>query len=93
MSKSRQTASMPAFASEIEERPEKPERVLATRGADRNRAGKRKEVMSVRLRPSHAARLRQLAKARRMGHVTLLRRVVEEWIEQAPKPARGRSTG
>ena len=53
----------------------------------------RKEVMSVRLRPSHASRLRQLAKARGMGHVTLLRRVVEEWIEHAPTPARTRSAG
>ena len=89
---------MPAFGSEIEEQrwwSDPKNRNAFWRHAEpiEIEPEERKEVMSVRLRPSHAARLRQLAKARRMGHVTLLRRVVEEWIEQAPKPARGRSTG
>ncbi len=44
-------------------------------------------VVSVRLRARHAARLRQLASARGMGHVTLLRRLVEEWIDHAPGKA------
>jgi len=41
-------------------------------------------VVSIRLRSRDATRLRKLAAARRMGHVTLLRRVVEQWIEHAP---------
>ena len=89
----KKTFAPPAFASEAEE--------ARWWGSSENRADfwahaepvdiepeERKDVVvSIRLRSRDATRLRKLAAARRMGHVTLLRRVVEQWIEHAPVTA------
>src|SRR2546428_4228531 len=81
---------LPAFRSEAEEvrwwdNPE--HRIDFWRGADPvdvEPVERKAVVVSIRLRPRDADRLRKLAAARGMGHVTLLRRVVEQWIERAP---------